>query len=635
VLAAAAVYAIGAWLWGLLATRRAQRILRRPPGKEALGVAKPFVRRFAYERVARHAEKVDGKVGWDHHPQRLRWLMPELRGELILLGLRYRLRQHNLYDEVAADPPQRVKAIGRTAHRTADGRGTDLGDPAMGAAGTHFGRSGPAIPQRKDEPKAADISEQLLARKEFLPATSLNLLAASWLQFEVHDWLQHRPHRYWDAAGGPLDPTTPPLEKTDGSRTVAPRFISDQTHWWDASQLYGVDPKFTAALRDDGGRVKTGDELLKAIEPFLFRTPSPVPNFWLGLAVFHDLFAHEHNAICAALEDSEELAGEALFQKARLVNAALMAKIHTIEWTPAVIGHPTSAHAILATWWGLLGPRARRWLGHVGGGEVLSGIPGSRTHHDGVRYSLTEEFVAVYRMHPLIPDAVAFYEIPRDQPRDRFAFQELAVAGRWASLPCDRLAEVGGVANAIYSLGIGHPGQITLHNYPDFLRRLPLPTGGTIDLAKRDIERMREAALPRYNEFRRVFRRKPVEGFKQLTGADKDPDDDRKRALADELEGFYGSVEDVDLMVGLFAEPVPQGFAFSDTAFRVFLLMAARRLRSDRFFTTDFTIPVYTPTGFDWVQSRTMHRMLREHYPKLGQVLPEGRNVFTPWRERP
>jgi hypothetical protein len=635
VLAAAAVYAVGAWLWGLLATRRAQRILRRPPGKEALGVTSPFLRRFVYERLARHAEKVDRKVGWDHHPQRLKWLMPRLRGEFILFGLRYRLRQHNLYDEVAADPPQRVKAIGRTTHRTADGRGTDLGDPAMGAACTHFGRSGLAIPQRTDEPKAADISKQLLARKEFLPATSLNLLAASWLQFEVHDWLQHRPRRYWDAAGGPLDPTTPPLEQTDASRTGAPRFISDQTHWWDASQLYGVDPEFTAALRVDGGRVKTGDELLEAIEPFLFKAPSPVPNFWLGLAVFHDLFAHEHNAICAALEHAEDLEGEALFAKARLVNAALMAKIHTIEWTPTVIGHPTSARAILATWWGLLGPRARRWLGHIGGDEVLSGIPGSHTHHDGVRYSLTEEFVAVYRMHPLIPDEVRFYEIPGDQPRNRFTFEELAVAGRWASQPRKRLTEVGGVANAIYSLGMGHPGQITLHNYPDFLRRLPLPTGGKVDLAKRDIERVREAALPRYNEFRRVFRRSPVKSFTELTGADKDPDDDRKRALAEELRGFYGSVEDVDLMVGLFAEPVPRGFAFSDTAFRVFLLMAARRLRSDRFFTTDFTPDVYTPTGFRWVQSRTMQDMLREHYPQLREVLPPGGNVFTPWRERP
>jgi Animal haem peroxidase len=41
----------------------------------------------------------------------------------------------------------------------------------------------------------------------------------------------------------------------------------------------------------------------------------------------------------------------------------------------------------------------------------------------------------------------------------------------------------------------------------------------------------------------------------------------------------------VDLQVGMYAEPLPPGFGFSDTAFRAFILMASRRLKSDRFFT--------------------------------------------------
>jgi len=56
--------------------------------------------------------------------------------------------------------------------------------------------------------------------------------------------------------------------------------------------------------------------------------------------------------------------------------------------------------------------------------------------------------------------------------------------------------------------------------------------------------------------------------------------------------GILGS-----LMVGLFAERLPEGFAFSDTAFRIFILMASRRLNSDRFFTTDFTPEVYSEPG--------------------------------------
>ena len=42
---------------------------------------------------------------------------------------------------------------------------------------------------------------------------------------------------------------------------------------------------------------------------------------------------------------------------ARRVNAAVMAKIHTVEWTPAVLPHPTVRAAMRGNWYGLLGPR--------------------------------------------------------------------------------------------------------------------------------------------------------------------------------------------------------------------------------------------------------------------------------------
>ena len=61
-------------------------------------------------------------------------------------------------------------------------------------------------------------------------------------------------------------------------------------------------------------------------------------------------------------------------------------------------------------------------------------------------------------------------------------------------------------------------------------------------------------------------------------------------------------------MVGLYAEPLPQGFGFSDTAFRVFILMASRRLKSDRFFTRDYRPEVYTPAGLDWIDDDAWRR---------------------------
>ena len=74
-------------------------------------------------------------------------------------------------------------------------------------------------------------------------------------------------------------------------------------------------------------------------------------------------------------------------------------------------------------------------------------------------------------------------------------------------------------------------------------------------------------------------------------------------------------------MVGLYSEPLPQGFGFSDTTFRVFILMASRRLKSDRFFTRDYRPEVYSPAGFEWVRQTTMKDVLLRHYPELEPAL--------------
>ena len=74
-------------------------------------------------------------------------------------------------------------------------------------------------------------------------------------------------------------------------------------------------------------------------------------NFWVGLALLHSLFMREHNAICDHLHATHsELGDDELFDKARLVVAALMAKIHTVDWTPAIIAHPTTVRGMRANW---------------------------------------------------------------------------------------------------------------------------------------------------------------------------------------------------------------------------------------------------------------------------------------------
>ena len=189
-----------------------------------------------------------------------------------------------------------------------------------------------------------------------------------------------------------------------------------------------------------------------------------------------------------------------------------MAKIHTVEWTPAIIAHPTTVFAMNANWWGIVGGRFTRRFGRLGSSEVLSGIPGSPANHHAAPYSLTEEFVAVYRMHPLLPDDFTFRSLDDDRVLQERTFPEIgAVHTR------TRLEEMG-MANAMYSFGVSHPGAITLHNYPRFLQRFERPGGDVIDLAATDVLRVRERGVPRYNDFRELFHKPRVRSFEELTG---------------------------------------------------------------------------------------------------------------------
>ena len=59
--------------------------------------------------------------------------------------------------------------------------------------------------------------------------------------------------------------------------------------------------------------------------------------------------------------------------------------------------------------------------------------------------------------------------------------------------------------------------------------------------------------------------------------------------------------------------------------------MASRRLRSDRFYTTDFTPDAYTPAGFRGWPTTACARVLNRHCPALAPLFADVRNVFFPW----
>ena len=122
------------------------------------------------------------------------------------------------------------------------------------------------------------------------------------------------------------------------------------------------------------------------------------------------------------------------------------------------------------------------------------------------------------------------------------------------------------------------------------------------DMATVDILRDRERGIRRYYEMRRLLHMPAPKTFSEHTRGDED--------LMKKLEGVYGDVEKFDMLVGCYCEPLLKGFGFSDTAFRVLVLMASKRLKRDRFIATQFNKETYTPEGFHWLQYSTMKDVL-------------------------
>lgn len=584
---------------------------------------------------------LDGIVrGLDHF---IPWYrLPTFWGAVTLAVFRDRMRERNLYHAgygVTDAPPMRGDF---RRFRSADGSYNSLDHPVMGMSRARFGRNVPLADAAREsardllDPNPRLISNELLRRTEFKPATALNLLAAAWIQFEVHDWFFHgQPvggaefhvpladgDEWPEARHGCMDirRSIADTSRREDFLGNAPTFRNQHSHWWDATQLYGRNQAAQTKLRSNVGGMLVigGDGLLPedADRPGADLTGFN-DNWWVGLSLMHNLFAREHNAICLALAaaypnwDDEEL-----FQHARLINSALIAKIHTVEWTPAILAQPALDYGMHANWSGVPSRFLRALLGKES--EVGHGIPGTHANQHNAPYAMTEEFIAVYRMHPLLPDGFCVHSVSGAAAPQSYALSQ--AHGRFSRA----IVERHGLADLFYSFGIAHPGAITLQNYPDFLRRLEKPNEPLMDLAAIDIIRDRERGVPRYNRFRELMGKRRVESFEEITSIP---------GMAGKLREIYGGdVDRVDLMVGLFAEDLPRGFGFSDTAFRVFILMASRRLKSDRFYTDDFRAEIYSQLGMDWIRKNNMSSVLRRHFPQIAPSLDGVANAFSPWR---
>lgn len=548
--------------------------------------------------------------------------------------------------------------------RTADGSWNNLDNPKEGAACTRFPRNvdngavRPETGERLLHPNPREVSLKLLRRPEgdMAEVPFLNLLAASWIQFQNHDWVSHgenaRPNdKPIDIPLGEDDParqryhqklmsvprTQPDATRRDKGEPTPVTYINEVTHWWDGSQIYGSDRDTQERLRSHvDGKLKLidGDRHLPLNEHGVEDTGFN-RNWWVGLSMLHTLFVKEHNAICDRLKQKyPQWDDERLFNVARLINAAVMAKIHTVEWTPAVLPNETANLALNANWFGIFTYKLRRrknWrarstlnIEHPESG----GVVGNPTDKHNSPYGLAEEFVEVYRLHSLLPESltlkghesgVILSEVPLPETRQAASAKITADVS---------------MADLFYSFGNQHPGLLVLNNYPRFMQELSIPDHPIFDLGAVDILRARERGVPRYNEFRRQLGLKPLKSFDDLT-TNRDHLS-RLREVYNAAGSSTDKVEDLDLLVGTLGEEHPgnrpKKFGFGETLFQIFILNATRRLQADRFYTECYNEETYTKEGMDWIDDVDLKSVILRHYPDLGGTgLANVRNAFEPW----
>jgi len=367
--------------------------------------------------------------------------------------------------------------------------------------------------------------------------------------------------------------------------TRAPKtMLNKVTAWWDGSQIYGYDetshqrvkrdPRDPAKLlleaNSSSAQAQPGYlPVLQKSDPqnpqWAGQEAVAFPDNWnIGLSFFHNVFAREHNlfveefrrkAAASPAADSglrdpaaperairyQDISADELFEIARLVVSAEIAKIHTIEWTTQMLYNEPLYLAMNANWSGLLqkhplvdaalekvieqlarseGKKSSGWYSAFAAGPGIFGLGSDKpdinggVNHFGSPFNFPEEFINAYRLHPMVPDLIEFRDLKNDSNVIR---AKIAVVNTLRGKATEAMRRYG-IADWALSLGRQRVGALTLHNHPLFLQNLDMPrlksATGKIDVLALDILRDRERGIPRYNEFRRQY------GLKQLTGFD-------------------------------------------------------------------------------------------------------------------
>ncbi|KAF5196857.1 alpha-dioxygenase 1-like, partial [Thalictrum thalictroides] len=113
---------------------------------------------------------------------------------LIYLAIRRTLQQtYNLINVGPTPVGVRFNPVDYP-YRTSDGKFNDPFNEVAGSQGSFFGRNIQPVDQSDKlmKPDPMVVAAKLLARTEFKDTgKQFNMIAASWIQFMIHDWIDH------------------------------------------------------------------------------------------------------------------------------------------------------------------------------------------------------------------------------------------------------------------------------------------------------------------------------------------------------------------------------------------------------------------------------------------------------------
>jgi prostaglandin-endoperoxide synthase 2 len=224
-------------------------------------------------------------------------------------------------------------------------------------------------------------------------------------------------------------------------------------------------------------------------------------NSSIGYVTMSTLFLREHNRLCAGLQaNNPSWDDERLFQTARMINIVMLLKIVVEDY-----------------------------INHIAGHKIFVLDNGYAEDQNWYRTNwMAVEFDLLYRWHGLVPETVN-------------------VAGKQYG-PGDfqtnnALLESVGLAALIDGAGHEAAGKICLFNTPGFL----------LGAEFQSLKMGRDFRLQGFNDYRQHFGLDPLKTWDALTS-------DAKVKTA--LGGLYANIDQLELVVGLFAEESKDGALF-------------------------------------------------------------------------